>query len=193
MDLDTGERFLLSTHLPWIGERTRQPDGEHVAMLAAVANPLAVKLGPSTRPDEALELCERLNPAGEPGRLTLICRMGARDIRATLPPLVKHVRRSGHPVIWMCDPMHGNTKRTVSGRKTRQWADIVAELDSFLRIVTAAGCWPGGVHLEVTGRDVAECDDTGSGYESLCDPRLNRTQSLVLAELLADRLGSGGT
>jgi 3-deoxy-7-phosphoheptulonate synthase len=197
LDPASGERFLLSTHLPWIGERTRGFDGEHVAMLAAVANPVAVKLGPRARQDEVLDLCDRLNPAGEPGRLTLICRMGADEIRKALPPLVDTVRRSGRAVIWMCDPMHGNTKRTAAGNKTRWWQDITAELDAFTDIVAGAGCWPGGVHLEVTGRDVTECladpaDDAMPRYESLCDPRLNRVQSVLLAELLAERLGALG-
>ncbi|MFE3170604.1 3-deoxy-7-phosphoheptulonate synthase [Amycolatopsis sp. NPDC059090] len=202
VDPATGEQVLLSTHLPWIGDRTRQPEGAHVALLTRIANPVAVKLGPSAEPAEVEDLCDRLDPDARPGRLTFICRMGSSEVRRRLSPLVRAVRRAGHPVIWVCDPMHGNTRKTVSGRKTRHWADILAELDGFVEAVGAEGQWPGGVHLEVTGQDVTEClgrsgPADGEGlerrYESLCDPRLNGSQSLLFAEHAADRLAPFGS
>ncbi len=194
-DPEYGERFLQTTELPWLGERTRQLGGDHVAMLAEIANPLACKIGPAIEEAELIALCDRLDPAREPGRLTLICRMGDRQVRETLPALVRAVRRSAHRVVWVCDPMHGNTRpASAGGRKTRWWSEIVSELDGFLDVMDGEGARPGGVHLEVTGRDVAECSGGPErpprlGFESLCDPRLNGAQSIMLAERLADRLG----
>ncbi|MFI1304707.1 3-deoxy-7-phosphoheptulonate synthase [Streptomyces sioyaensis] len=153
----TGQTLLASTHLPWIGERTRQPDGPHAMMLAHVANPVACKVGPTTRPDELLALCSRLDPGREPGRLTLIARMGARTAAAALPPLVSAVHRAGHPVVWLCDPMHGNTVKSPTGAKVRSVRSLLTEVRAFLTAVTEAGGTPAGLHLETTPYDVTEC------------------------------------
>jgi 3-deoxy-7-phosphoheptulonate synthase len=161
-----------------------------------VGNPLGVKIGPSTTPDEAVRLCERLNPARTPGRLTLITRFGADKIEKHLPPLIRAVDGSGHPVVWACDPMHGNTF-TSAGRKTRRFNDILSELRTFFALHRAAGTWPGGVHVELTGDDVTEClggaeeifeGDLGARYTTTCDPRLNARQSLDLAFRVAEFL-----
>ncbi len=191
----TGEWFAGSTHLPWIGERTRQPDGAHVALLAAVINPVACKIGAGIRSEDLLELCERLDPDRRPGRLTLVVRLGARRIRERLPELVDVTRRSGHPVTWVCDPMHGNTVVTSGGLKTRHTKDVLDELTGFFGVLGRAGQWPGGVHLEVTGDQVTECvgpggpdheRDVAIGYRSLCDPRLNAAQAMHVTEAVAD-------
>jgi len=153
----TGEWYDCSAHMLWIGERTRQPDAAHVAFFSGVRNPLGVKLGPSATADDVLALCERLNPERLPGRLTLIARMGAEHVRDLLPPLLRAVREEGHPVVWACDPMHANTIATASGRKTRRFDDVMAELEGFFAAHREVGTWPGGVHLEFTGDDVTEC------------------------------------
>jgi 3-deoxy-7-phosphoheptulonate synthase len=182
---EIGCLVLASTHWPWVGERTRQPEGAHVALLADVVNPVACKIGPAAGVDDVLDLCERLDPAREPGRLTLIARMGATRVRRLLPPLVAAVRRAGHPVIWLCDPMHGNTITSPGGRKTRLMEAIVGEVRQFQDAVEIAGGRAGGLHLEVTPEDVTECagdrthlDRAGDRYESLCDPRLNPHQAV---------------
>ncbi|HWQ01673.1 MAG TPA: 3-deoxy-7-phosphoheptulonate synthase class II [Gaiellaceae bacterium] len=191
----TGDWYDCSAHFLWVGERTRQPDGAHVGFLAGVNNPLGVKLGPTATPDETLGLCEGLNPARIPGRLTLIARMGAKRVAETLPPLVRAVRDAGHPVVWVCDPMHANTFRTATGRKTRDFGHIIAEIEGFFAVHHAEGTWPGGVHLEITGDDVTECLGGGDGlseeqlddaYTTLCDPRLNARQSLDLVFHVAE-------
>ena len=191
----TGDWYDCSAHFLWVGERTRQPDGAHVQFLAGVNNPVGVKLGPAATPAEVLELCEALNPAGQPGRLTLITRMGAERVGEALPPLVRAVTRAGHPVVWVCDPMHANTFRTAAGLKTRDFRNIVAEIEGFFAVHHAEGTWPGGVHLEITGDDVTECLGGGEGlseeqldhaYTTLCDPRLNARQSLDLAFHVAE-------
>ncbi|MEU7041443.1 3-deoxy-7-phosphoheptulonate synthase [Streptomyces varsoviensis] len=178
----TGRAWLSSTHWPWIGERTRQADGAHVALLAQVANPVACKVGPRMTPGELLALCERLDPRREPGRLTLITRMGADEIGGRLPALVAAVRAAGHPVIWLCDPMHGNTVTTPDGLKTRLLPRIVREVTRFQDIVAG-----GGLHLEATPDDVTECASAwadvphvGDRYTSLCDPRLNPDQAAAV-------------
>ncbi|MGV9813967.1 3-deoxy-7-phosphoheptulonate synthase [Streptomyces cellulosae] len=180
-----GRLALTSTHWPWIGERTRQPDGAHVALLAAVMNPVACKVGPSMTTGELLELCARLDPRRTPGRLTLITRMGADAAADLLPPLVRAVRAAGHPVIWLVDPMHGNTVTNAEGRKTRVVATLVREVAAFQRAVRSAGGCPGGIHLEATPDAVTECadvpeavDHAGDKYTSLCDPRLNPRQAI---------------
>jgi 3-deoxy-7-phosphoheptulonate synthase len=196
----TGDWYDCSAHFLWIGERTRRPDGAHVEFLAGVHNPVGVKLGPSATAEEALQICEALNPSRIPGRLTLIARMGAERVGEALPPLVRAVRDAGHPVVWICDPMHANTFRTASGRKTRDFGHIMAEIEGFFAVHHAEGTWPGGVHLEITGDDVTECLGGGEGlseaqldnaYTTLCDPRLNARQSLDLtfhvAELMRAR------
>ncbi|KUH39329.1 MULTISPECIES: 3-deoxy-7-phosphoheptulonate synthase [Streptomyces] len=179
-----GTLYLGSTHWPWIGERTRRADGPHVALLAAVANPVACKIGPSTSPDELAALCERLDPEREPGRLTLIARMGADLAADRLPRLVETVRAAGHPALWLCDPMHGNTVTTPEGRKTRLVEALRREVRDFVGAVRAAGGVPAGLHLETTPDDVTECAaDTadlarvGDRYTSHCDPRLTVEQA----------------
>ncbi|MEU8194629.1 3-deoxy-7-phosphoheptulonate synthase [Microbispora amethystogenes] len=181
----SGRLILGSTHWPWIGERTRQVDGAHVALLAEVANPVACKVGPKMSKDELLGLCERLDPEREPGRLTLIARMGADQVAYALPPLVETVRSAGHPVIWLCDPMHGNTRVTPSGHKTRLVPALQQEVREFVTAVESADGVPGGLHLETTPDDVTECvaDESGFAqvgdrYTSFCDPRLTLWQAV---------------
>ncbi|MFI9007781.1 3-deoxy-7-phosphoheptulonate synthase [Actinosynnema sp. NPDC053489] len=178
-----GAALLTSTHWPWIGDRTRAVDGPHVRLLASVANPVACKVGPGTRPDELRALCERLDPGREPGRLTLIARPGADLVAGLLPSLVAAVRAAGHPVVWLCDPLHGNTVADAAGRKTRLVATAVREVAGFLAAVRDAGGVAGGLHLETTPDDVAECgwDEFPTGpYTSLCDPRLDPAQALAV-------------
>jgi 3-deoxy-7-phosphoheptulonate synthase len=191
----TGEPYDCSAHMLWIGERTRQPDGAHVEYFAGVRNPVGVKLGPGAATADVLALCERLNPEREPGRLTFYSRMGAARVLESLPPLLRAVREAGHPVVWACDPMHGNHVTTAAGVKTRRFDDVMTELEGFFAACRAEGAWPGGVHLEFTGEDVTEClggpDDVveeqlGSNYATLCDPRLNARQSLDLAFRVAE-------
>ncbi|MFG3165152.1 3-deoxy-7-phosphoheptulonate synthase [Streptomyces sp. NPDC048232] len=184
-DPATGRLFLGSTHWPWIGERTRQVEGAHVALLAQVSNPVACKVGRTTHPDDLLALCERLDPRREPGRLTLIARMGAHAVAERLPPLVRAVRGAGHPVIWLSDPMHGNTVTAPCGRKTRLVPTVRLEVSRFVTAVRDAGGIPGGLHLETTPDDVTECatgqadlDSVGDRYTSHCDPRLNPAQAM---------------
>jgi 3-deoxy-7-phosphoheptulonate synthase len=186
--------FDLSTHFPWIGNRTRQVSGAHVEFFRGVANPLGVKVGPGMAPDELLDLIAVLNPHDEPGRLTLIHRMGQAQIATDLPPLVEAVRRSGRKVLWCCDPMHGNTITATSGRKTRRFGDILAELETAFDIHAAAGGFLGGVHVELSGDVVTEClggarclseDDLERAYETEVDPRLNYEQALELSLLIA--------
>ncbi len=196
----TGDWYDCSAHMLWIGERTRQIDGAHVHFLSGVGNPIGCKIGPSVSPDDVLALCEALNPARVPGRLTLITRMGAEGIAEALPPLLHAVRDAGHPVVWACDPMHGNTFTAPSGRKTRHLDAVLTEIAGFFAAHRAAGTWPGGVHIELTGEDVTEClggaeaildADLGTRYETMCDPRLNARQSLDLAFRVAELLGRG--
>ncbi|MFJ6291727.1 3-deoxy-7-phosphoheptulonate synthase [Streptomyces griseoviridis] len=183
------DRLLLtSTHWPWIGERTRQVDGAHVALLAAVSNPVACKVGPSMTPQELLRLCERLDPDRIPGRLTLIARMGVGTAPKTLPALVTAVHGAGHPVIWLSDPMHGNTQCGPDGLKTRFVESVIREVEEFQEAVTSAGHIPGGLHLETTPDQVTECvtdstflETVGTKYTSLCDPRLNPLQAVQVA------------
>jgi 3-deoxy-7-phosphoheptulonate synthase len=188
-----------SAHMLWIGERTRQIDGAHVEFMTGIINPVGVKIGPDCSPDDVLALCEKLNPQRTPGRLTLISRFGADKIEALLPALVGAVEGAGHPVVWTCDPMHGNTFSSEGGRKTRRFDDILAELRSFFRVHREEGTWPGGVHVELTGDDVTEClggaeeifeGDLGVRYTTTCDPRLNARQSLDLAFRVAEFLRS---
>ncbi len=196
----TGDWYDCSAHMLWIGERTRQIDGAHVEFLSGVGNPVGVKLGPTAAADEVLPLCERLNPERVPGRLTLVARMGADRVEAALPPLLRAVADAGHPVVWACDPMHGNTFTADDGRKTRHFDDVIAEIAGFFAAHRAEGTWPGGVHVELTGDDVTEClggaeeigqADLGSRYETMCDPRLNARQSLDLAFRTAELLRGG--
>ena len=194
-DSTTGQPYDCSAHLLWIGDRTRDVDGAHVEFFSGVDNPIAVKLGPNSTPEDAVALAERLNPDRIPGRLTFITRMGAKRAGETLPPLLRAVREAGAPVVWVCDPMHGNLVRTPSGRKTRHFDAIMEELQVFFAVHREAGSWPGGVHLEFTGEDVTEClggseavleEQLDHRYETLCDPRLNGRQSLDLAFRVAE-------
>ncbi len=197
IDSRTQTPYDVSAHFVWIGERTRQLDGAHVELFRHIRNPIGVKLGPSTSADDALALAARLNPDNEPGRLTFITRFGAGRIRDGLPDLVEKVTASGVEVAWVCDPMHGNTFEASSGYKTRRFDDVIDEVQGFFDVHRSLGTWPGGVHVELTGDDVTECVgggeelaevDLGSRYESVCDPRLNRVQSLELAFLVAEML-----
>ncbi|RZS82958.1 3-deoxy-D-arabinoheptulosonate-7-phosphate synthase [Motilibacter rhizosphaerae] len=196
IDSRTGLPYDTSAHFVWVGERTRQLDGAHVDLAARVRNPIGVKLGPTTSADDALALIDRLDPDREPGRLTFITRMGAGRIREALPPLVEKVTASGAQVLWVCDPMHGNTIEA-AGVKTRRFDDVVDEVRGFFEVHRGLGTVPGGVHVELTGDDVTECIGGASGlaepdlvlrYETACDPRLNHQQSLELAFLVAEML-----
>jgi len=189
-DSITGDWYDCSAHLLWAGERTNEPTGAHVEFLAGVHNPVGVKIGPRATADDVVALCERLNPRRQPGRLVLFSRMGADRVSEALPPLLRRVALSGHPVLWACDPMHGNTFVHASGYKTRRFDDVLSELRGFFAACEAADVPPGGVHLELTGDDVTEClggseevldEHLERRYETMCDPRLNARQSLDLA------------
>jgi 3-deoxy-7-phosphoheptulonate synthase len=197
IDSRTDLPYNVSAHFVWIGERTRQLDGAHVELLRHIKNPIGVKLGPTTTADDALALAAKLNPENEPGRLTFITRFGAGKIRDGLPHLIEKVTAAGVDVAWVCDPMHGNTFEASSGYKTRRFDDVIDEVQGFFDVHRALGTWPGGVHVELTGDDVTECVGGGEDlaemdlahrYESVCDPRLNRVQSLELAFLVAQML-----
>jgi 3-deoxy-7-phosphoheptulonate synthase len=193
----TGDWYDCSAHMVWIGERTRQVDGAHVEFFRGINNPIGSKIGPTATPDEIVALCQALDPDRTPGRLTLIARMGAARVRTLLPPILEAVRDAGHPVVWACDPMHGNTFTSPSGHKTRDFADVLDEVSGFFDAHREAGTWAGGVHVELTGDDVTEClggaerieaTDLARRYETMCDPRLNARQSLDLAFQVAELL-----
>ena len=196
----TGKWYNCSAHFLWIGDRTRQPNGAHVEFLSGVDNPIGIKVGPTINEKELITLCEKLNPENEWGKLTLISRMGADTVRSKLPPLIKTIKESGQKVLWVCDPMHGNTYKTDNGYKTRHFDTILEELEHFFAIHRAEETIPGGVHFELTGDNVTEClggareisdSDLNSRYETACDPRLNNEQSLELAFLVTDLLRNG--
>ena len=193
----TGDWVDTSAHMLWIGDRTRQPDGAHVEFLRGVLNPIGLKCGPGLEPDELLRLIDTLNPANEPGRLTLIARFGHDKVETGLPRLIRAVAREGRNVVWSCDPMHGNVIKTNSGYKTRPFDRILAEVRGFFAVHRAEGTHAGGIHIEMTGQNVTECIggamdvtqmDLGDRYHTHCDPRLNAGQSLELAFLLAEQL-----
>ncbi len=193
----TGDWYNCSAHMVWIGERTRQLDGAHLEYFRGIKNPIGCKVGPDTTPEEILALCDALDPDHEAGRLTLISRMGADRVEESLPPLLEAVKKSGHPVVWACDPMHGNTFSAESGHKTRHLDDVTKEVAGFFHAHAQTGTWPGGIHVELTGDDVTEClggssdihdADLGRRYETMCDPRLNARQSLDLAFRVAELL-----
>ena len=197
IDSRTENPYDVSAHFLWIGERTRQLDGAHMDFAQKIHNPIGVKLGPKTTPEEVLAIIAKLNPNNEAGRLTFITRMGAGLIREKLPPLIESVKKSGAIVLWVCDPMHGNTYEAPSGYKTRKFDDVLDEVRGFFEVHKKLGTHPGGIHIELTGDDVTECvgggdqishEDLASRYESACDPRLNHTQSLELAFLVAEML-----
>ena len=194
-DPDNGRRYDASAHFLWIGERTRAAGSAHIDFARGIRNPIGVKLGPSATEEEVLALAAALNPAREPGRLTFISRMGAARVRDLLPPLIQAVSRAGIPVAWVCDPMHGNTFEAPSGHKTRRFDDVLAEVHGFFDVHRMLGTHPGGIHIEFTGDNVTECvggshqiaeDDLYQRYETVCDPRLNRSQSLDLAFTVAE-------
>ena len=198
VDPELGHWFGSSAHLLWIGERTRTSDGAHVRFLSGLANPVAVKIGPSAAPGDVLELCQALNPDRVPGRLTLITRLGVSAVATALPPIIRAVTAAAHPVVWVCDPMHGNTRRTKSGYKTRDVAAILAEIRGFFKAHRDHGTHPGGVHLELAGEHVTECvggcvnpvaeDTVPRAYQSACDPRLSPAQALECAAVVAAEL-----
>jgi len=194
-DSRTGRPYDTSAHLVWIGERTRDIDGAHVEFASGIRNPVAVKIGPSATPAEVLGLIAKLDPERQPGRLTLITRMGAGRIRDALPALVQAVQAEGIEVPWVCDPMHGNTFEAPSGHKTRRFDDVLDEVQGFFEVHRGLGTHPGGIHIEFTGDNVTECvggsheivaDDLYRRYETACDPRLNRGQALDLAFMVAE-------
>jgi 3-deoxy-7-phosphoheptulonate synthase len=192
--------YACSAHFLWAGERTRAPDGAHIAFLSGVENPVGVKLGPGAQAEEVLELCSRLNPERQPGRLALITRLGRSEVERVLPGLVSAVHASGEPVVWICDPMHGNTVTAPGGLKTRRFADIVAEIRQFFAVHRQVGTVPAGIHLELTHEDVTECIGGSEKitsrrlrdrYRTLCDPRLNAHQALEIAFELGGILEAG--
>jgi 3-deoxy-7-phosphoheptulonate synthase len=195
----TGDWYDCSAHMLWVGDRTRQLDGAHVEFLRGVANPLGLKVGPTLGVDELRTLCDVLNPQNTPGRLTLISRMGHDRIEEKLPALIEAMRADGRHVLWVCDPMHGNTFLAAGGQKTRHFDDIMSETSRFFTLHQALGTWPGGLHVELTGDNVTEClgggsrldeGDLTSNYTTICDPRLNATQSLDMAFHVAEFLQS---
>jgi len=197
VDSTSGLWYDTSAHLVWVGERTRDPDGAHVEFCRGLANPLGIKAGPKLTADELLELCDILNPKNEPGRLTVIARLGHEQVARRLPPLIRAIRREGRHVVWTCDPMHGNTIVSASGYKTRPFDRILSEVRDFFALHKAEGTHAGGVHVEMTGQEVTECtggaqaitdDGLSDRYHTHCDPRLNASQSLELAFLIAEAL-----
>ena len=196
-DSTTGGCYNTAAHMPWIGDRTRDLDGAHVEYMLGIANPIGVKAGPTMTPDDLLRLCDVLNPRNEPGRLTVIARMGHEAVGTYLPPLLRAVQREGSNVVWSCDPMHGNTVKAASGYKTRPFGQIMQEIEGFFAVHRAEGTYPGGIHLEMTGQNVTECTGGAQAitdaalsdrYHTPCDPRLNAQQSLEVAFLLAENL-----
>lgn len=197
VDSTTGDWYATSGHMLWIGDRTRQADHAHVEYMRGVKNPIGLKCGPSLTPDGLMQLIDRLNPTNEPGRLTLICRFGANKVFDHLPGLIRAVEREGRSVVWSCDPMHGNTIKAVTGYKTRPFELILKEVKNFFDVHAGEGTYPGGIHIEMTGKNVTECtggaraitdEDLSDRYHTHCDPRLNADQSLELAFLVAELL-----
>ena len=197
VDSLTGDWYCTSAHMLWIGDRTRQLGGAHVEFMRGIANPIGIKIGPSIEDDELIRLIDTLNPENDAGRLTLVSRMGADQVIGNLPPLVRRVRDEGRQVVWVCDPMHGNTIKSPSGFKTRPFGAILSEVESFFQVHVEEQTHAGGVHFEMSGKDVTECtggaraitdDDLSARYHTHCDPRLNASQALELAFLLAEML-----
>jgi 3-deoxy-7-phosphoheptulonate synthase len=197
VDSTSGDWYATSGHMLWIGDRTRQPDHAHVEFARGVKNPIGLKCGPSLKPDELIKLIDILNPENEAGRLTLIARFGADKVDKHLPDLIRAVKREGRVVVWSCDPMHGNTIKSTSGYKTRPFDSILKEVRTFMAVHQAEGTHAGGIHVEMTGKDVTECtgglralrdEDLNDRYHTFCDPRLNAAQALELSFLVADEL-----
>jgi len=197
VDSTTGDWYATSGHMLWIGDRTRQADGAHVEFCRGIKNPLGLKCGPSIEPDDLLRLISILDPENKPGRLTLICRFGSDKVAEKFPKLLRTVAREGKKVVWSCDPMHGNTIKSSTGYKTRPFDRVMKEVRTFFEVHRAEGTHAGGVHLELTGKDVTECTGgaqaiadhhLGERYHTHCDPRLNASQALELAFLIAEAL-----
>ena len=197
IDSTSGKWYDVSAHMLWVGDRTRQLDGAHIEFVKGIENPIGLKVGPTTDISELLKIIDLINPENIPGRITLICRMGADKISKLLPIIIKEIKKTNYKVVWACDPMHGNTIKASSGYKTRPLNNIISEIEQFFKIHRNEGTYPGGIHLEMTGQDVTECigglkeiteDDLKSRYHTFCDPRLNASQSLELAFLLSDFL-----
>ncbi len=197
VDSTSGDWYATSGHMVWIGDRTRQPDHAHIEFCRGIQNPIGMKCGPSIDPDEMLQLIDILNPQNEPGRLTLIARFGHDKVEQYLPNLIRAVEREGKSVVWSCDPMHGNTVKASSGFKTRPFDRVLEEVKRFMAVHQAEGTHPGGIHVEMTGKNVTECiggarevseEDLSDRYHTHCDPRLNASQSLELAFLVAEEL-----
>ncbi len=202
IDSISGDWYCCSAHMLWIGERTRNPDEAHVEFLRGVENPLGIKVGPNASTDDIIRLCDTLNPQNEAGRITLITRMGADNVDKYLPSIVRAIKNEGRSVVWSCDPMHGNTMKASTGYKTRRFGAILKEVESFFAVHKAEGTYAGGVHFEMTGQDVTECiggaqkideSNLGDRYHTHCDPRLNASQALELAFLIAERLKKGSS
>lgn len=200
VDSTTGQQIAGSGHMIWIGDRTRQPDGAHVEFCRGVINPIGLKCGPTLDPEELIQLIDLLNPENEPGRLTLINRFGAGKVGDHLPALIRTVEREGKKVVWSCDPMHGNTIKSASGYKTRPFERVLSEVREFFEVHKSEGTYAGGVHFEMTGKDVTECtgglravsdEDLSARYHTACDPRLNASQALELAFLVAEEIQGG--
>ncbi|MGH1420979.1 MAG: class II 3-deoxy-7-phosphoheptulonate synthase [Hyphomonas sp.] len=197
IDSTSGDWYDTSAHMLWIGHRTRQVDHAHVDFCAGVKNPIGMKCGPGLETDELLRILDKLDPENEAGRITLISRFGSDGVAEGLPPLARAIKKAGRNVVWSCDPMHGNTLKTDNGFKTRPVDRILSEVSQFIEILPSEGCYPGGVHFEMTGQDVTEClggahaiseEDLSSRYHTHCDPRLNGEQALELAFLLAEKI-----
>ena len=197
VDSTTGHFYDVSSHLIWIGDRTKQIDGAHVEFCSGISNPIGIKIGPSTGVNELLRLLEKLNPTNEAGKIVLIVRMGCEKIEKLFPPILKKINSAGKNVVWSCDPMHGNIEKSNSGYKTRNFLNILKEVKSFFNIHKVEKSYAGGIHLEMTGKNVTEClggmqkikdQDLGARYHTHCDPRLNASQSIELAFLLAEYL-----
>jgi 3-deoxy-7-phosphoheptulonate synthase len=199
MDTITGDWYDCSAHMLWIGERTRQADGAHIEFLRGVHNPIGIKLGPSYDLDDVKRVIEIINPDNEPGRLTIITRLGMKKVEKALPPLLREMKKEGFNIVWSCDPMHANTYTAKSGHKTRNFNDILSEITCFFETHWSEGTIPGGVHLEMTGNNVTECtggahnivdEELADNYLTSCDPRLNAEQSLEVAFQIADMIRS---
>jgi 3-deoxy-7-phosphoheptulonate synthase len=197
VDSTSGDWYATSGHMLWIGDRTRQLDHAHVEFCRGIKNPIGLKCGPTLKPDELIKLIDILNPDNDPGRLTLIARFGADKVEKHLPDLIHAVKREGRVVVWSCDPMHGNTIKSTSGYKTRPFDAILGEVRRFMAVHRAEGTHAGGIHVEMTGKDVTECtgglralrdEDLNDRYHTFCDPRLNSAQALELAFLVAEEI-----
>ena len=197
IDSTTGKWYDVSAHMLWVGDRTRQLGGAHIEFVRGIENPVGIKVGPTSDPDELVKIIDYINPNNEAGKITLICRMGADQIDNNLPAIIKKVFKEGKTVVWACDPMHGNTIKSKTGFKTRPVKNIFSEIQKFFAIHKSLGTYPGGVHLEMTGSDVTECmgglqqitdEDLKNRYHTFCDPRLNASQSLEIAFLISEYL-----